>query len=211
MTRYTKKILGEGTKFARDSIKGIFTFLGDLVKKNLWILIIIFAANYAFDHKFNLDFMKKVTTGSDRLKTEEGEVASAVIYMDDRIVIIQREGEKPKQYVGVRKAKLTKFDDGEIKMKVKNKGFGVEPGLTATAGDGLRLGLDVKWAYWKRWGLLGGITYPIHGRRLDRVRGHLGLGYDLPSRWFSSTSVWGGVDTNKDPRMGFRTRFGGGI
>jgi len=211
MKPYTRKVVNHTAAFARDSVKGIFGFLGDLIKKNLWILIVLFAANYALDHKFNMNFLKKVTTGKDKLNVEAGEVASAVIYMDDNIIVIQKKGEKPKEYVGVKKAKLTKFKDGEIDIKVKNKGLGLEPGFTVAAGDGLRLGLDVQYAYWKRWGLLGGFTYPVSGRSLDRLRGHLGLSYDLPNRWFSNTSVWGGIDTAKDPRIGFRTKFGGGL
>jgi hypothetical protein len=212
MTRYQKKIFNNSAKFIGDSVKGTFTFIGDVIKKNLWIVIILFALNYAIDHKINLGFLEKVTTNeSTRLKVEEGEVASAIVYMDDHIIIIQKKGEEPKQYVGVKKAKITKFEDGEIDLRVKNKGLGLEPGFTVTAGDGLRLGLDVEYAYWKRWGLLAGFTSPVRGRSLDRVRGHLGLSYDLPNRWFSSTSVWGGMDTARDPRLGFRTKFGGGL
>lgn len=212
MSRYTKKVVGKTASFIGDSVRGIFGFFGDIIKKNLWIVLLLFAANYALDHKFNLDFVKKVTTADDtRLKTEEGEIASAVIYMDEHIIVIQKAGEQPVEYVGVKKAKLTKFDDGEVELDVKNKGLGLEPGFVLTAGDGLRLGLDVEYAYWKRWGLLAGFTYPVQGRSLDRMRGHLGLSYDLPSRWLSNSSVWGGIDTGKNPALGFRTKFGGGI
>jgi len=198
--------------FIGSCIMGLFRFIGDLIKSNLWILIVLFALNYVLDHKINLGFLSKVTKDdSTRLKVEDGEVANAVIYMDDRIIVIQKKGEEPKQYTGVKKAKLTKFDDGEVKVDVKDKGLGLEPGFVMAVGDGLRLGLDVEYAYWKRWGLLGGATYPVNGRSLDRLRGHLGLSYDIPNRWFSSTSVWGGVDTNKAPIMGLRTRFGGGL
>lgn len=212
MSRYTKKVIDNSARFIGDSIKGIFTFLGDLVKRNLWILIILFAANYAIDHKINLGFLKKVTTNeSTRLKTEDGEIASAIIYMDDKIIIIQKAGEPPKQYVGVKRAKLTKFDDGEVELNVKDKGFGLEPGFVMAAGNGLRLGLDIEYAYWKRWGLLVGATYPTGGKDLSELRGHIGLSYDIPNRWFSHTSLWGGIDTYKAPVIGVRTKFGGGI
>lgn len=212
MSRYTKKVLDKTAQFAGDSIKGVFKFIGELITKNLWIVIILFALNYAWDHKINLRTLDKITKHEDtRLKVEDGEVANAVIYMDDRIIVIQKKGEKPKQYVGVKKAKLTKFDDGEVKADIKNKGIGLEPGFVMAAGDGLRLGLDVEYAYWKRWGLLGGFTVPVKGRSLGNMRGHMGLSYDLPSRWFSSTSLWGGVDTSRTPIMGIRTRFGGGL
>ena len=212
MTRYQKKIIDNSARYIGDSVKGVFGFIGDVIKKNLWIVILLFALNYAIDHKINLGFLSKVTTDdSTRLKVEEGEVASAVIYMDDNIIVIQKKGEDPKQYVGVKKAKLTKFDDGEIDLRVKNKGFGLEPGFTVTAGDGLRLGMDVEYAYWKRFGLTAGFTTPVRGRSLDKVRGHLGLSYDIPNRWFNNSSVFGGIDTNKTPILGFRNKFGGGV
>lgn len=212
MSKFTRRVMYGTGKYAGDAVKGTATFVGDVIKKNLWILIVLFALNYFIDHKINLGFLGKVTTDpSTKLNLDEGEVANAVIYMDDRIIVIQKAGEEPKQYVGVRKAKITKFEDGEVEVDVKNKGFGLEPGFTVAAGDGLRLGLDVQYAYWKRWGLLGGVTIPVNDRRFSRVRGHLGLGYTLPNRWLSSTSVFGAVDTSKNPLMGFRTRFGGGL
>lgn len=212
MNRFSRKVVYSTGSFIGTAIKGTGKFIGDVISKNLWIVILLFAANYAIDHKINLGFLEKVTTDkSTKLNIEDGEVANAVIYMDDRIIVLQKAGEEPKQYVGVRKAKITKFDDGEVKVNVKNKGLGLEPGVAIGVGDGLRLGLDVKWAYWRRWGLLLGATIPVNERRLDRVRGHIGLGYDIPNRWLSSTSFWGGLDSNKTPIMGIRARFGGGI
>lgn len=212
MSNFTKNALNSTAKFAGDSVKGVAKFVGDVVKANLWLIILLFAVNYALDHKINLGFLGKVATDEKtRLKIEEGEVANAVIYMDDRIIVIQKAGEKPKQYTGVKRAKITKFDDGEIEVNVKNKGLGLEPGFTVAVGDGLRLGLDVEYAYWKRWGLLGGVTVPVTRRSLNEVRGHLGVSYDIPNRWLSSTSVWGGLDTSKTPLLGLRTKFGGGL
>jgi hypothetical protein len=214
MTKHTKKLLKDTGSFLGDSFKGLMQFIGDLIKKNLWIIIVLFAGQQVLSRietKYDQSFLKKATTGSDKLNREAGEVAHAIVYMDDHIIVIEDEKGNVKQYVGVKKAKLTKFEDGEIKVDVKNKGFGLEPGFVMTAGDGLRLGLDVEYAYWKRWGLLAGATYPVNGRSLDRLRGHLGVGYDLPSRWLSNTSIWGGIDTGRNPALGFRTKFGGGI
>ena len=119
MKQYLKDLLHISVKLLIDFVKAIFNLLGDILKKNLWIVILLFAANYAIDHKLNLNFLKKVTTDeSTRLKTEDGEVASAIIYMDDHIIIIQKAGEEPKQYIGVKKAKLTKFDDGEVQAEL---------------------------------------------------------------------------------------------
>ena len=212
MTRYTKKVIGNIGQFAADSLKGVFKFVGDVIAKNLWIVILLFAANYAIDHKINLGFLNKVTTDDkSKLNTDEGEVAKANVYMDRNIVVIQKKDEKAKIYVGVKEAHLTKFDDDEIRVDIKDKGFGLEPGFAMVAGDGLRLGLDLEYAYWKRWGLIGGFSVPPARRTISGVRGHLGLSYDIPNKWLSHSSIFAGIDTSKTPVVGMRTKFGGGL
>lgn len=199
-------------KYFKKAVDRTASFIADIIKKNLWIIILLFAGNYVLENKFNLSKLKNIVSHPDtKLNVEDGEVANAVIYLDDRIIIIQKVGEKPKQYVGVRKAKLTRFDDGDIKLDVKNKGIGIEPGLVMSVGDGLRIGADVKFAYWRRYGLLAGFTAPVAGRSINRIRGHLALGYDVPYRWFSATTLFGGIDTAKSPVFGARLRFGGGM
>jgi len=199
------------TPFYQDVLKGVGSWLGRLSEKLLIIGLLLFAANYAIDHKLNLKFLSKVTqSDKSKLKTEDGEVAKANVYMDRNIVVIQQKDKEPKVYVGVKEAHLTKFDDNEIKVDIKNKGLGIEPGFTVAAGDGLRMGLDIEAIYWRRWGLLTGFTVPVQRRTFDGLRGHAGIGYDLPSAWFSNTSIWGGIDTNRTPMIGLRTKFGAG-
>jgi hypothetical protein len=124
----------------------------------------------------------------------------------DRL-IIQEKGKETKVYSGVRKAQFTELKDGEIEITVPTKGFTFEPGLTMAAGDGLRIGADIQYFYWKRWGLTVGGTLPTEGRTLDRFRGHLGLSWAPYWKWVPNSSIWAGIDTGADPIFGVRTRF----
>lgn len=191
------------------TIKSVAKFLGDFILQNAKVVAILFALFWFWDTQVDLS---RLTGYMDSAfsQFEEGEVAKVEVDCRDNTAVEHTKGNPPKLHTGVKYFRGSQFEDGHIKTKFKNKGFGLEPGFVMTAGDGLRLGIDVEYAYWRRWGLLGGVTFPVQNRSIDRVRGHLGLGYDLPSRWLSHTSIYGGVDTNKTPTMGIRTKFGGG-
>ena len=208
---YVRETLLPGTvTVIGTTVTGLAKFLRDLVITNSKLLIILLGILWFVDNRIDTSILTNYLDSS-RSEFKSGEVSKVEVDCRDNTAITQKKGEEPKLYTGVKYFRGSKFEDGRIKTKFKNKGFGLEPGIVVTAGDGLRLGVDLEYAYWKRWGLLAGATAPVRGRSFDRVRGHLGLGYDLPSRWFSSTSFYGGIDSDKTPTMGFRTKFGGGI
>lgn len=197
-------------QFVKDSVIGISRFLSRFVLQNAKVVIILFALFWFYENKVDFSRLNRYMDSAFS-QFKEGEVAKVEVDCRDNTAIEHVKGQPPKLHEGVKRFRGSQFEDGRIETAFKNKGVGLEPGFVVTAGDGLRLGLDVEYAYWKRWGLLGGVTFPVQKRSIDRVRGHLGLGYDLPSRWLSHTSIYGGIDTNKTPTMGFRTKFGGGL
>jgi hypothetical protein len=210
MSRTTKKIINKILPIVGEGVKELGKFVKDFLLRNSKILIILPALLWFWDNKVDTSLLEGYLS-SNRSEFKEGEIAKIYANYRDDTLIIHEKGKEPKLIAGVKSFDGSQFADGTIELDYKNKGIGLEPGFVATVGDGLRLGLDVEYAYWKRWGLLVGTTYPVNGRSLDRLRGHLGLGYDIPNRWFSNTSVWGGLDSNKSPALGIRTKFGGGI
>lgn len=192
-----------------DLVKWIFQFLEKITLKTAPLIIVLLALMWFWENKVDANALKKFLSDEAHV-LQEDQVARADLDCRDNSLTLQKEGEIPKRIVGIKTGTFIQNKDGSYEADYKNKGFGLEPGFVMTAGDGLRLGLDVEYAYWKRWGLLGGVTVPAYDRSLDKLRGHLGLGYDLPSKWLSHTSVYGGIDTNKTPTMGIRTKFGGG-
>jgi len=138
---------------------------------------------------------------------KEDQVARLIVDLLRDQLIIQQKDKETKVYTGIRKATFTELKDGKIDMDIPTKGLTFEPGLVIGAADGLRLGGDVQYAYWKRWGLTGGITTSAMRRDLASIRGHLGIVYSPHWRWMPGTGFWGGVDTNIDPVFGVRTRF----
>ena len=209
MSRFTKKALVSVGSLLNDFVRRIGSLIYAIIAENTKIVLVLLAFLWFYDNKVDLSLVERyLDKGGAEFKP--GEVAKVQVDCRDNTAVLHKKGEAPKIISGVKTFKGSQFEDGSIDTRVKNKGFGLEPGLTATTGDGLRLGADVEFAYWKRYGLLGGFTYPVRHRSLDRLRGHLGLSYDLPSRWFSSTSIWGGIDTDKTPVLGLRTKLGGG-
>lgn len=124
-----------------------------------------------------------------------------------QLIAIQQKDKETKVYTGVRKASVTKLDSGEIKLDIPTRGWTIEPGLVIGTGEALRVGADVQYAYWKRWGPTVGVTIPVQNRTISNIRGHLGLSWSPYWRFAPNTSIWGGLDTNKEPIFGLRTRF----
>ena len=197
-------------KFLGQSITGIVKFLGEIITQNTKVVLILLALFWFWENKVDKSYLKSFLSKSSNV-LQEDQVARADMDCRDNSLIIQKEGKEPRREVGVKKATFIQNKDGSYEADFTDKGFSLEPGFVLTAGDGLRLGVDLEYAYWKRWGLLTGVTVPVRGRSLNSVRGHLGVGYDLPSRWLSNSSIYGGVDTNKTPVIGVRAKFGGGL
>lgn len=210
MKRTTKKLITGAGQFAADTLKGIGGMFRDLLVNNFKIVLVLLAVLWFYDNRVDMSSVQAYLD-SDRSTFREGETAKYIANYRDDTLIIHRKGQQPELITGIKEFESSQFDDGRIEIDYKNKGFGLEPGLVATTGDGLRLGVDVEYAYWKRYGLLAGVTMPVSRMSLDRLRGHLGVSYDLPSKWFSNTSLYGGIDTNKNPAFGIRTKLGGGI
>lgn len=198
--------LCEGTA---TTVKSTVAFVRDIVLQNAKIVLVLLALLWFWDNKVDKGYLKDFLAKPGNV-LQEDQLARADVDCRDDSLVIQREGEEPERKVGIKKATFIQNKDGSYEADYKNRGFGLEPGVVITAGDGLRLGVDVEYAYWKRFGLVGGVTFPVQGRKLDLMRGHIGLSYDLPSRWLSHTSFYGGIDTNKTPTIGIRTKIGGG-
>lgn len=137
----------------------------------------------------------------------ENQVRRLIVDFLANQLIVQEQGKKTKVYTGIRKAEFTELRGGAIKMHIPTKGFTFEPGLTIGAADGLRIGGDIQYAYWRRWGLLGGATVPATQRSFNRLRLHAGFSYSPYWKWMSGTSGYVAIDTNKKPLIGLRTRF----
>lgn len=141
----------------------------------------------------------------------EHEVRRLIVDVIAQYAALQKKGEdgktETKVYNNVRKVIATELVDGKIDIKIPKAGFTFEPGLSIHAADRLRLGVDATYAYWKQWGLLGGISVPVSQRTLGNVRAHAGLSYSFPVRYFATSSLFGGIDTSGDPIVGLRTRF----
>lgn len=183
-------------------ITGIGKWIGDTARQLGAIALVLYGIHFMLGNHFDRNLRNQVDA-ENPLQADE----KARFTLKDGDVIVQRKGEKTKVYPSVRRGTLTQMESGELEAKIKTKGFVVEPGLTIYAGDGLRLGLDVQYAYWKRWGLLAGITVPATKRSIHNIRAHAGVSYDIPNRFFRTSAVWGGVDTRGTPAIGLRTRF----
>jgi hypothetical protein len=174
------------------------------VKQILILAVIVLGLMQYTGFKFDKSEAKRIDASTPLLANED---ARLLIDTMRQLIAVQTKGKKTKVYTGVRKATATKLDTGEIKLDIPTRGFTLEPGLVLGAGEALRVGADLQYAYWRRWGLVVGGTVPVHTRRLDLLRGHMGVSWSPYLRFVPNTSVWGGIDTNKSPVFGLRTRF----
>ncbi len=197
---YKRSVLGTLSRLFRKFLNWAFDSIRNL-------LLIVFAV-FLLGQWLQIDFIgklrQKIDTERPLKENEAGRLSGDI---NAKRIVLQERDKKTKIYEGVRKFEASKLRDGEVKVKVKNKGFGIEPGFVVGAGEGLRLGADIQYAYWKRWGLTLGGTVPTERRRLDTFRGHIGVAYSPYWKFAPSTSLWGGVDTNKSPVFGIRTEF----
>lgn len=137
---------------------------------------------------------------TDTLKPDE----KGRLIVDGRTVTVITE-KGTKEVSGVRRTDVTLKKDGTVVLKVKDKGFAFEPGLSASITDnGPRAGLDVGIAYYKRIDLIVGIAF---NNRLVDTRGYLAVGYTPPVKWLSNTDFFVGITTSKAPIGGARLRF----
>lgn len=101
--------------------------------------------------------------------------------------------------VGVRKAAITIKKSGEVVVVAQTKGFVFEPGIAIAQGEDLMLGVDVQWAYWKRWGSSGGIMVDRKGK----PRLFVSANYNV----WQNTSFFVALDHRKDLAVGVRLSF----
>jgi len=128
---------------------------------------------------------------------------------------------KVHEVVGVRLASIEQFDDGSVKVRARNKGFGFEPGYGVFIVNGRpRVGLDIQWAYWKRLGLSSGAG--VGGRKTKEVTDGTGeakrsdlqwnvyplaLNYNLPFRWTPNTNLFLGYLLQKQATAGVTVKW----
>ena len=176
-----------------------------IANKVFWIVLIILAfigLNYFASKQAD---RKKVAIAPVLTETEK-----AKFIIDTRkrkITIVRRKGDKQviETITGIRDASMTVTKDGEVKTYAPTKGFVFEPGLSiGMDNQDVLLGLDAQFFYWRRLGLIGGVSAPPHsGLRIKDLRAHIALGYDL----ISNTSVYIGYNIKGSIQAGCRLRF----
>lgn len=199
----------ETTKWGADLFKQITIKTAPIL---IALFVIFIGLSWIWDNKVDQSALKKFLL-KDGNRLQEDQLARAdVDYRDDSLTI-QVEGEDPKRIVGLKKATFIQNKDGSYESKYRNWGLSLEPAMTVGFSEGLRMGLDLEWAYWRRYGALFGGTVLVKKSQISDVKGHIGLSYDLPSRWLNHSSFWvgGTMEKNPVPLIGVRLKFGGGL
>jgi hypothetical protein len=136
----------------------------------------------------------------------------AVITTPGNTVVVHQPG-KPDTQVYQPKPDTTVVSTdshGNVTVTVKQVGFGFDPGIGAAYSDRLRLTLDARVFYYKRWGLNPGLAFRLGGSSTDLneiVKPFLAVSYALPFKLTSNTSAFVGVELDKGIIGGLRVRF----
>ena len=107
---------------------------------------------------------------------------------------------------GSRETKVDIQKDGTVKITEKTLGWEHQIGANAYGGrDGLGVGLDLRFAYYKNFDALTGIGYLPQNHKLDLW---LGASYTIHNSWVSNTALFMGYSImSHAPVAGLSLRF----
>jgi hypothetical protein len=135
----------------------------------------------------------------------------AVISTPGNTVVVTQPGKPPTQvYQPDPNSTVISTDShGNVTIKVKQVGLGFDPGVGVAYSDRLRLTLDARVAFYKRWGLNPGLAFRLGGSTdlTEIVKPYLAVSYALPFKLASNTSAFVGMGLDKGVIGGFRVRF----
>ena len=152
---------------------------------------------------------ERIATNPILTQTEKSKVI--IDTSKNKVTIIRRDGEKQviRDISGSRKVSVTLTKDGELKVYAPTKGFIFEPGiLFGMDSKNSLLGLDAQFFYWRRVGLLAGLSAPPRrGLLLQDIRAHIAFGYNMADLRMPNTNVFVGYNSKQSILVGLRVRF----
>jgi hypothetical protein len=97
---------------------------------------------------------------------------------------------------------------GNVTYQVRQFGVGFQPGIGVSYSDRLRVDLDARVVYFKRFGLNAGLAFTGGSSvsLLDIVRPYGAVSY-TPFDKYQNTSIFVGIQINRTPIGGLRVRF----
>lgn len=105
---------------------------------------------------------------------------------------------------------VTTDTHGNVTVYVKQFGAGFDPGIGIVYADKLRLSLDSRLLFYKRFGLNAGLAFALNrtdGSLGDIVKPFVAVSYAVPFTKFSNTSLLLGVTIDKRVVGGVRLKF----
>jgi len=100
-----------------------------------------------------------------------------------------------------RHATVVVKEDGEVVVTAKRWGFCLEPGLALAFDQGPRPAGDLRYFYFGNWGANVGLYHR------DFLRLYFAGSYELGKVHLFNTSLWAGINLQKDITFGFRVGF----
>lgn len=169
------------------------------MRKKIYIglgaVFLIFAGLYSY-LKQKVDEQEHLNTG-----LRPNEVRKLVKKGNDiTLTYRDKEGrEQKKSFKGNRNLSVTEDNQGKIVVYAPTKGWTFEPGLAVGVSDHLRYGLDLQFFYWNNFGLEGFVL----GDNDMSFRLGVAGNYSV----YSNTSLFLGIDHQKDVTFGVRVRL----
>lgn len=152
-------------------------------------------------------FVKVPPPLSDRLKKDEKEKIIIDSNGDVKRIKRGKDGKTQTEKIstGSEKIELVIKDDGTVEYRARTFGIIIEPGINiGIDSEQFFIGPDVRFAYWRNLGLIGGLSAD---GSLRHFCAHADVGYRLPFSKFRNTSVYIGYNTRKSIQTGLRVKF----
>jgi hypothetical protein len=136
-----------------------------------------------------------------------------ITYQNDTIVVSQKGKPDIKVFQPDPKSTVITTDDkGNVTVKVRQFGVGFDPGIGVGISSRPRVALDVRFAYFKRFGANAGLGFSLDrddyrkGHLLDIVDPYVG-GSFVPFTRFPNTSLVTAITVSKHVFVFVRVRF----
>ena len=157
---------------------------------------------------------RKIKQITDSNLTKEEQVAIIVNPNTGTVTTVRRNRKNKKETTqvekpidGAREIRIGVSPEGRVKVIARSKGFIFEPGIgVGFDGDAL-ISLDTQFYFYRRWGVLGGVSVPMASIRANKLSLYAAASYQLPFKMLSNTSVYAGYNTDKEIQVGARVRF----
>lgn len=157
---------------------------------------------------------RRVKQITDTKLTKDEQVAIIVDPNTGSVTTVRRNRKNKKESTqvekpidGAREIRIGVSPEGRVKVIARTNGYIFEPGIGVGFDGDTLISVDTQFYFYRRWGVIGGVSIPMDSFRSNRLRLYVAGSYQLPYKAFRNTSAYFGYNSKKEIQVGARVRF----